>query len=118
MAIKLDMEIDLMEMIIVARIIWRHSRWPLNISIFEDLLISHWIKAVLDPRHLLAIPCKEVDRFQLFAAITKDAIWCSRNQVIHMTLQLDISFRLHQINVTMRDHEQAWSNLSLVEDVW
>lgn len=75
---------DLMKMIVVARIIRQHSWWPLNICIFEDLVISHWIKAVLDPRHLLAIPCKVVEHFQLFAAITMDATWCSRNQVIHM----------------------------------
>jgi hypothetical protein len=44
--------------------------------------------AIIYPVDWLAIPKEEVRRFQLFAALTLDLIWFSRNKLFHEALQL------------------------------
>jgi hypothetical protein len=51
-----------------------------------DLLL---IAAIVNPDLLLAIPRKDVWKFQIFAALTLDFIWLSRNKLIFEGLTLD-----------------------------
>ncbi|GLT62172.1 hypothetical protein SLA2020_348290 [Shorea laevis] len=74
---------------------------------FEDFPISHWIKVILDPLKFLAIPKKDIRRFQLFAIITMDLIWFSRNQVVHNSQKLEVTSLLKQIKSALKAHEQA-----------
>jgi hypothetical protein len=72
----------------VARILWRTSSWPLITSGFAARPISDWVLAILYPVEWLAIPKNEARRFQIFAALTLDLIWFSRNnKLIHEALQ-------------------------------
>jgi hypothetical protein len=63
----------------LASFIWRNSPWPSIIVGFSNKPIVDWITAIIFPAQSLAIPVDDVNKFQLFAAITLDNIWRARN---------------------------------------
>jgi hypothetical protein len=97
----------------LARILWRTSSWPLIISGFATRPISDWVLAILYPVEWLAIPKNEVRRFQIFAALTLNLIWFSRNKLIHDALQPVPSKVFKQLSSSMDHHLSAWQDVSL-----
>ena len=71
----------------LARILWRSSPWPITTSSFSARRISDWILAVVYHLDKLVIPLAKTRKFQLFATLTLDFIWFSRNKVIHEAIQ-------------------------------
>jgi hypothetical protein len=84
---------------------------------FCDQPFADWIVAILRPHLKLAIPIQEVHKFQLYAAITLDHIWFSRNQLVHQSLIPSPSRFLIQIASTMANHCKAWTD-STLSSIW
>jgi hypothetical protein len=51
--------------------------WPINTSIFVNLLVQEWAKALINPRSVLGVPTEKILEFQLAALILMDHIWLS-----------------------------------------
>jgi hypothetical protein len=102
----------------IAKIIWRNSKWPLDISVFRNQPISAWVKAILYPHQLLSIPKHYTHEFQVTAAIIMDSIWYARNSLIHKNTIPDPSFLLKHISNTSRAHLTAWKQTSPSNLAW
>jgi hypothetical protein len=50
-----------------ARIVWRHSFWPLDSTKFNFSSMADWIKLIISPCHSLGIPRADCHKFQIFA---------------------------------------------------
>jgi hypothetical protein len=59
----------------------------INTAVFSSRPISYWILVITYPIDWLAVLKDEVSRFQLFATLTLDHIWFSRNKLVHEALQ-------------------------------
>ena len=92
----------------LARILWWSSPWPLNTAVFSFRPISDWILAIIYPIDWLAIPKDEVRSFQLFAALTLDHIWFSRNKLVHEALQPVPAKVIKLISFSLNLHISAW----------
>jgi hypothetical protein len=62
---------------------------------------------------LLASPRKEVRKFQIFAALTSDFIWLSRNKLIFEDLKPDPVKASKTIAASLELHLSAWSGFVL-----
>jgi hypothetical protein len=65
------------------------------------------------PTEKLAIPITDVRKFQLFAVLTLDVIWLSRNKLIHEDIQPDPFKVSQQLHAFLGSHLLAWKNASL-----
>jgi hypothetical protein len=65
----------------LTRILWRSSSWPLITLGFSARPISNWILAILFYVEMLAIPKQVARKFQLYASLTLDLIWFSRDKI-------------------------------------
>ena len=83
-------------MYILKHLLWS-SPWPLITDAFCEQPFADWIVAILRPHLKLAIPIQELHKFQLYAAITLDHIWFSRNQLVHQAITPSPSRSLIQI---------------------
>jgi hypothetical protein len=99
---------------ILAKAIWRTSRWPLDSSSFADLPIVFWIKAILHPNEVLHIPIFDVENFQLSMVIALDAIWCARNNRVHNNVTPNFQNLLIQIQSSIAIHQKAWTDKDLI----
>jgi hypothetical protein len=105
--IHLFLECDL------ARLLWWNSPWPLITSSFVARPIADWIAVIVNPALLLAILRKEVRKFQIFAALTLDFIWFSRNKLIFESLKPDPVKASMTIAASLELHLSAWSGFVL-----
>jgi hypothetical protein len=96
----------------LARILWRNSPWSI-ISSSSSRPISDWILAIIYPTSRLAIPLVETRKFQLFASLTFDFIWLSRNKLIHDALQPDSRKAILQLKSNMDSYLLAWRDVAL-----
>jgi hypothetical protein len=96
----------------LARLLWLHSKWPLNASAFSALPISEWSQALLRPHDLLGIPLMEVRQFQIYSLIVLDNIWLARNSLIHKAVKPDPHKILKLIRSSFSHHMSAWSAVS------
>jgi hypothetical protein len=62
----------------IARVVWRHSFWPLDMT---D--ITNWLLIILNPHRMIGIPQAEIHLFQIFAAIACDYLWFIKNKAHH-----------------------------------
>jgi hypothetical protein len=92
--------------------LWNSSPWPNCYAGFSNRPISDWVLAILFPCEKLVIPLHDARRFQLFASITMDLIWFSRNRLIHDAVIPSPSKVLHQILFTLDKHILAWNDRS------
>jgi hypothetical protein len=97
----------------LARLLWWSSPWPLITTSLVARPIVDWIAAIINPALLLAIPRKEVRKFQIFAALTLDFIWLSRNKLIFEGLKLDPVKASKSIAASLELHLIAWSGFVL-----
>jgi exonuclease III len=97
----------------LARILWRNSPWSIMSSSFSSRPISDWILAIIYPTSRLAIPLVETRKFQLFASLTLDFIWLSRNKLIHEALQPDPRKAILQLKFNLESHLLAWRDVAL-----
>jgi hypothetical protein len=63
----------------LASILWGNSSWPFITAGFSTKPIAEWILAIIFPVEKFAVHVPDVNKFQLFAALTLDCIWRSRN---------------------------------------
>jgi hypothetical protein len=99
---------------ILAKAIWRSSRWPMDLSLFAGLPIASWIHAFLHPNSDLGIPNAETEDFQLSMMIAIDAIWCARNNRVHNNVIIHFPSILIQIQNSTQIHRKAWSDKDLL----
>ncbi|XP_059451038.1 uncharacterized protein LOC132181824 [Corylus avellana] len=93
--------------------LWSSSSWPNVISAFSSKPIQEWIIAVVYPAEKLAIPSAEVRHFQLFAALSLDLIWLSRNKLVHEALLPDPAKVTQHLHSNLGFHLSAWKKASL-----
>jgi hypothetical protein len=75
--------------------------------LFSSRPILDWILAVIYPLDKLAIPLAKTRKFQLFAALTLDFIWFSRNKLIHEAIQPVPRKAIQHIKVSLEFHLSA-----------
>lgn len=47
-----------------------------------------------------------------------DVLWFTRNQVVHNSYKINIKNILKQISFTVKNHMNAWDNISPSVDLW
>jgi hypothetical protein len=95
------------------RMLWWNSPWPLITTSFAARPIVDWIAVIVNPALLLAIPRKEVWKFQIFAVLTLDFIWLSRNKLIFEGLKPDLVKASKTIDASLEFNLSAWSGFVL-----
>ena len=97
---------------IFAKVVWRHSFWPLDSTKFNFPSMVDWIKLIISPSNSLGIPLEDCHRFQIFASVACDILWYYRNQAFHNGSIFGVhSVSLH-INKIALEHFQAWLSIS------
>jgi hypothetical protein len=66
----------------ISRIAWSLSPWSIRFDVYNFHSIVDWIKLILKPNPTLGIPKSEERTFSLYAAISCDVIWRSRNEFL------------------------------------
>ena len=97
---------------IFARVVWRHSFWPLDSTKFNFSSMVDWIKLIISPTNLLGIPLEDSHRFQIFASVACDILWYYRNQAFHNGYIFDARNVSLHINKIALEHYQAWLSVS------
>jgi hypothetical protein len=59
---------------IFAKIVWRHSFWPLDSTQFNFSSMVDWIKLIISLFNSLGIPLADCHKFQIFAAVACDIL--------------------------------------------
>jgi hypothetical protein len=104
---------------IFARVIWRHSYWPINSTAFHFTNMLDWIKVLISPGLNLNIPKEDHHRFQIFASVTCDTLWFSRNKAYHENLSFDALQLSRKILKVSQEHMVAWKSISQqIEEKW
>jgi hypothetical protein len=68
---------------IFARVVWCHSFWPLDSTVFNFSFMLDWIKLIISPTNTLGIPLVDCHKFQIFVYMACDILWYYRNQTFH-----------------------------------
>jgi hypothetical protein len=97
---------------IFARIVWRHSFWPLDSTKFNFSSMVDWIKLIISSFNSLGISLVNCHRFQIFAAVACDILWYYRNQAFHNESIFDARNISKHINKIALEHFQAWQSVS------
>ena len=92
---------------IFARVVWRHSFWPLDSTKFNFSSMVDWIKLIIPPTNTLGIPLKDCHRFQIFASVACDILWYYRNQAFHNGSIFEVRNVSLHINKIALEHFQA-----------
>jgi hypothetical protein len=95
-----------------ARIVWRHSFWPLDSTKFNFSSMVDWIKLIISPCHSLGIPWADCHKFQIFASVACDILWYYRNQAFHTGITFEARNVSRHINKIAFEHFQAWQSIS------
>lgn len=64
-------------------VVWRNSKWQVNLEAFHHLTFQEWFKLLLDPRNCFPMPEDDKKEMLQFAVITLEHIWMHRNKVLH-----------------------------------
>jgi hypothetical protein len=103
----------------IARVVWRHSFWPLDINALNVTNITDWLLISLDPHRMIGIPLAEIHLFQIFAAVDCDYLWFIKNKVHHDGLIPNALAISSTINKTVLEHHSAWkTKLAPTPEVW
>ncbi|XP_062176085.1 uncharacterized protein LOC133881146 [Alnus glutinosa] len=104
---------------IFARVIWQHSYWPIDSTTFHFTNMLDWIKVLISPGLNLNIPKEDHHRFQIFASVTCDTLWSSRNKAYHENLSFDALQLSRKILKVSQEHMVAWKSISQqIEEKW
>jgi ribonuclease HI len=95
-----------------ARIVWRHSFWPLDSTKFNFSSMVDWIKLIVSPCHSLGIPTADCHKFQIFALVACDILWYYRNQAFHHGSNFEARNVSLHINKIALEHFRAWQSIS------
>jgi hypothetical protein len=98
---------------IFARVIWRHSFWPIDSLSFNFTNMLDWIKVIISPGATLKIPKEDHYRFQILAVVACDFLWSSRNKAYHENLSFDALNLSRKIIKVSLKHMVAWKNISI-----
>jgi hypothetical protein len=102
----------------IARVIWRNSFWPLDISALHISSMSDWLNIILHPE-LIGIPIVDTHLFHIFAMVACDQIWFSRNKAFHEGLIPNALSISSSVNHVSKTHFFAWSNKTTsMKQVW
>jgi hypothetical protein len=94
----------------IARIVWRHSFWSLDMTVLPVADMRDWIQIILNPS-TIGILTSDIHLFQIFAAVACDSIWFARNKAHHDNIipnALDLSATINRI---VLEHHSAWASL-------
>jgi hypothetical protein len=99
---------------IFARVVWRHSFWPLDSTTFNFSSMLNWIKLIIFPSNSLGIPLADCHKIQIFAFVAYDILWYYRNQAFHNKITFEARNVSTHINKIALEHFQAWHSVSFV----
>ena len=94
------------------RVVWRHSFWPLNSSMFSFSSMMDWVKLIISPNSTLNIPLVDCHKFQIFASVACDILWYYKNKAFHDGITFDARGVSAHINKIFIEHFQAWNSVS------
>jgi hypothetical protein len=93
----------------IARIVWRHSFWSLDITALPVAGMTDWIQIILNPS-TIGILASDILLFQISAVVACDSIWFARNKSHHDNIipnALDLSVTINRI---VLEHRFAWAS--------
>jgi len=93
----------------IARVIWRQSFWPMDITVLCISDLSVWLNIVLHPS-TIGIPSEDTHLFQIFMEMACDNIWRSRSKAHHDGWIPNALSLSAAINKTSHIHFSAWTN--------
>lgn len=74
----------------ISRILWNHSKWPLNLSSLGVNSMSEWFQYIIHPKQKLDLASQEEHPFKIFPGLILDFIWRLRNDQIHNPKDLSL----------------------------
>jgi hypothetical protein len=92
---------------IFARVVWRHSFWPLDSIALKFTSMSEWISSIISPGSSIGIPLVDHHKFQIFAVVACDILWFYRNKAFHDGVSFDAISVSKYINKISLEHFQA-----------
>jgi hypothetical protein len=102
----------------IARVVWRQSFWPLDITALHIEDMTVWLSIILNPTRI-GIPAEDTHLFQIFAVVACDHIWFSKNNAYHENLVPNALTISAHINSLVLEHSLAWkTSLSRSPEVW
>jgi hypothetical protein len=102
-----------------ARVVWRHSFWPLDSITFHFNTMSEWVSSIISPGSSIGISLMDHHKFQIFVAVTCDILWFYKNRAFHDGASFNAISVLKHINKISLEHFQAWhSSSSDLDDTW
>jgi hypothetical protein len=93
----------------IARIVWRHSFWSLDITALPVAGMTDWIQIILNPS-TIGILASDILLYQIFAVVACDSIWFARNKAHHDNIipnALDLTVTINRI---VLEHRFAWAS--------
>jgi ribonuclease HI len=102
-----------------ARVVWRHSFWPLDSIALHFDFMSDWVSSIISPGSSVGIPFLDHHKFQIFAAMACDILWFYRNKALHEGASFNAISISNHINKISMEHFQAWhSSSTALDDTW
>jgi hypothetical protein len=102
-----------------ARVVWRHSFWPLDSTALHFDFMSDWVSSIISPGSSIGIPFLDHHKFQIFAAVACDILWFYRNKALHEGASFNAISISNHINKISMEHFQAWhSSSTALDDTW
>ena len=99
---------------IYARVVWRHSFWPLDSKLLNFSTMSDWIQFIISSGNSLGIPMMDCHKFQIFAYVACDILWFYRNKAFHDGITFEACNVSAHINKITIEHFQACHSVSFV----
>ncbi|XP_041011347.1 uncharacterized protein LOC121255133 [Juglans microcarpa x Juglans regia] len=94
---------------IFSKVVWRQSKWPIDISSFATQPMDVWTNIILSPSKNLNVPEEEIQEFQNFAIIAMDNLWLHRNKVDHKQAEPSIQSYVTSVSRSYTQHCKAWA---------
>ena len=102
-----------------ARVVWRHSFWPMDSTALYFPSMVEWISSIISPVNTLGIPVIDEHKFQIFASVACDILWFYRNKALHDNVSFEARMVSHHINKISLEHFHAWHSVSRVNiETW
>jgi hypothetical protein len=103
-----------------ARVVWRHSFWPLDSAALHFDTLSDWVSSIISLGTYIGIPLVDSHKFQIFAAVACDILWFYRNKAFHERAYsfnaISVSKHINKISL---EYFQAWHSSSTnLKETW
>lgn len=74
--------------------------------------MSDWLNCIFNPCFVVGIPKTNVHLFQIYAFVSCDLMWFSRNRAVHDGVIANVLVLSSSINKVSLEHHLAWKEIS------